>query len=134
MSLRLFYIDESHDSNLFCLSAISIRYVDWNECFDIVRKHRKELKDQDGVYLRKEIHANELVSGHGKYSDQVLGKHQRSRIFFSLLDLITHFPNVFVINVAIPKRGCKDPELVAWDRLVNRIERTLRAFDRRSSI
>ena len=128
MSVRFFYVDESYDSQLFCLSAISIRHAEWNACFDLVRDHREGLKRDFGIYLRKEIHANELVSGHGRYSVSVLGKYRRSQVFLGLLDLITRLPSVFVVNVAIPVRGYSDPELTAWDRLTNRMERTLRGF------
>ncbi len=66
MSVRFFYVDESYDNNKFCLSAISIRHTDWKDCFDLVKQHRQYLKDTYGVFLRKEIHAQELVRGGGR--------------------------------------------------------------------
>ena len=37
MSVRFFYVDESYDKQKFCLSALSIRYMDWKEDLAIKR-------------------------------------------------------------------------------------------------
>jgi hypothetical protein len=81
MPVRFFYVDESYDKTKYCLSAISIRHSVWSECFDMVREHRTNLKRDFGIYLRKEIHARDLVAGRGKISPNLIGKWQRSRIF-----------------------------------------------------
>ena len=57
MPVRFFYVDESYDKDRYCLSAISIRHSDWKECFDKVREHRVNLKNDHGVFLSKEMHA-----------------------------------------------------------------------------
>ncbi len=75
------------------------------------------------------MHSYEFVSGHGKYSPSILGKYQRSQIYYGLLDLVTQLPNVYVINIAIPVSGRSDPEMDAWDRLLNRIERTMKSVE-----
>ena len=66
MPVRFFYVDESYDTLKYCLSAVAIRHSDWQECFDMVREHRVNLKKDYGIYLRKEIHARELIKGRGK--------------------------------------------------------------------
>jgi len=129
MSVRLFYVDESHDDQKLCLSAISIRHGHWNDCFKLVREMRVELKTKYGLYLRKEIHAHELLAGRGNISTRVVGKWERSRIFFAMLQLVAKLPSVKVFNVCIDKKGTSDPQLLAWDRLINRIERTMRNFE-----
>jgi Protein of unknown function (DUF3800) len=131
MSVRLFYVDESYDANRFCLSAIGIRHVDWRDCFQRVRQHRTVLKQDYGIYLRKEIHAHEFVSGRGRISNTLVTKHDRSRIFEGLLNLVASLPNVMVINVCLDTTGRADTELAAWDRLLNRIERTLLEMERK---
>lgn len=131
MSARLFYVDESYDQQRFCLSAIGIRHVDWRDCFQRVRQHRAVLKQDHGIYLRKEIHAQEFVSGRGRISSGVISKHDRSRIFDGLLRLVASLPNVLVINICLETAGRKNPQLDAWDRLLNRIERTLLEMERR---
>jgi hypothetical protein len=131
MSVRLFYVDESYDATKFCLSAIGIRHVDWSDCFRRVRQHRSALKKDYGIYLRKEIHAQEFVSGRGRISPQTLTKYERTRIFEGLLNLVASLPNVMVINICLETSGRKNPQLDAWDRLLNRIERTLLEVERR---
>lgn len=125
MPMRLFYVDESYDQRKFCLSAIGIRHSDWRECFNRVRQHRQLLKQDFGIYLRKEIHAHEFVSGRGRISDKVVGKHERSRIFHQLLSTVSALPKVMIINVCLDVSGRTDPQLDAWNRLLNRIERTI---------
>lgn len=131
MSVRLFYVDESYDSTKFCLSAIGIRHADWRDCLERVRQYRAILKQDHGIYLRKEIHAQEFISGRGRISTSVVTKHERSRIFEGLLRLVASLPNVMVINVCLDTVDRKNPQLDAWDRLLNRIERTLLEMERR---
>jgi Protein of unknown function (DUF3800) len=130
MPVRFFYVDESYDKVKYCLSAITIRHSDWKECFDMVREHRVNLKKDYGIYLRKEIHARDLVAGRGKISDRVIGKWQRSRIFHGLLNLVASLPNVKLFNVCLNVANHADPQMVAWDRIINRIERTMLEFER----
>lgn len=131
MSVRLFYVDESYDQTTFRLSAIGIRHADWRECFQRVRQHRAVLKQDHGIYLRKEIHAQEFVSGRGHVSTDLVTKHERSRIFEGLLGLVASLPNVMVVNICLETAGRTNPQLDAWDRLLNRIERTLLELERR---
>jgi hypothetical protein len=131
MTVRLFYVDESYDPSKFCLSAIGIRHTEWRECFSRVREYRKQLKEDHGIFLRKEIHAHEFVSGRGRISDRIVGKHERSRIYGGLLRLVAQLPNVMLINVCLDIAGRKDPQLDAWDRLMNRIERSMRDMEER---
>jgi len=131
MTVRLFYVDESFDDRKFCLSAIGIRHTEWRECFARVRQHRTILKLDHGIFLRKEIHAHEFVSGRGRIADRVIGKHDRSRIFAGLLGLVAQLPNVMVINICLDVPGRKNVQLDAWDRLMNRIERSMVAFEER---
>jgi len=130
MPVRFFYVDESYDDLKYCLSAIAIRHTDWKECFDMVREHRVNLKKDYGVYLRKEIHARDLLSGRGQISPNIISKWQRSRIFLGLLNLIARWPHVIAFNVCLNTADHPDPQLTAWDRLINRVERTMLEFER----
>jgi hypothetical protein len=131
MSVRCFYIDESYDQQKFCLSAIAIRHDQWRDCFNRVQQHRRLLKQDHGVFIRKEIHAHELVGGRGQLADQIINKHTRSRIFYGLLRLVAELPGVMVFNICLDIKGRRDPQLDAWERLLNRIERTMLAFEQR---
>jgi len=131
MSVRFFYVDESYNQEKFCLSAIAVRHNRWRECFNRVHQHRRLLKKDRGIFIRKEIHAHELVAGRGRIADRVIGKHARSRIFHGLLRLVSEMPDVLLFNVCLEVVGRRDPQLDAWDRLLNRIERTLRAAEQK---
>lgn len=131
MGVRYFYVDESYDRQKFCLTALSIRHSDWRECFERVHQFRKELKAKHGLYIRKEIHASDFVSGRGQVADRVIGKHERAIIFHALLGLVASLPRVWLFNVCLDSPGRRDVELDAWERLLNRIERTTRAMDER---
>lgn len=130
MPVRFFYVDESFDSNKFCLSAISIRDRDWKDCFEQVKQHRRNLKNDFGIYVRKEIHARELVSGRGKLGPNTIAKWERSRIYNGILNLIASLPNVWVFNVCLDVQAGGDTQMKAWDRLINRIERTMLEHER----
>ena len=129
MTVRLFYVDESYDREKFCLSALGIRHTEWRECFLRVRQHRAILKQDYGIFLRKEIHAHDFVSGRGRIADRVVGKYDRVRIFEGLLRLLAQLPSVMLINVCLDSAGRKNVQLDAWDRLTNRIERTMLALE-----
>jgi hypothetical protein len=96
-----------------------------------VQQHRRLLKQDHGVFIRKEIHAHELVGGRGQLSDQIINKHTRSRIFHGLLRLVAELPGVTVFNICLDVKGRRDPQLDVWDRLLNRIERTMLAAEQR---
>ena len=125
MAVRFFYVDESYDAKKFCLSAISIRYNEWHESFKLVQEYRRALKAKYGIYIRKEIHARELISGRGKIANQMISKHDRTRIFYGLLQMIASLPHVWLFNICLDVNDYEDIQIKAWDRLLNRIERTM---------
>lgn len=131
MSVRYFYVDESFDSEKFCLSAIGIKHTHWHDCFRTVQEHRRNLKADHGIYLRKEIHARDFVAGRGQISPTIIGKHTRVRLYLGLLNLVAQLPEVMIVNVCLDAKGRRDPQLDAWDRLLNRIERTMLEFESR---
>jgi hypothetical protein len=130
MPVRFFYVDESYDKQKYCFSALAIRHSDWKESFDMVREHRVNLKKDHGIYLRKEIHARDLVKGRGKISPSVISKWQRSRILPGMLRLTASLPKVSLFNVCLDVADHADPQMVAWDRLLNRVERTMLEHER----
>jgi len=125
----LVYVDESYDDDVFCLSAMMMPATAWKDAFTMVKEHRAKLRESHSVLLRKEIHARDLVAGRGRLGPQDLGKWERSRIFQGLLELVARLPKVRLFNVVLQVRGDADPQLKAWDRLLNRIHRTLREYE-----
>lgn len=131
MPVRMFYVDESKDEMSFCLSAIAIWHADWKQCYDQIKEHRRRLKAEYGFLIRKEIHARDLVAGRGAICSkgEIITKWERSRIFLGLLKLVATLPRVKVFNVCLPTKGNPNVELKAWDRLLNRIETSMRKYE-----
>jgi hypothetical protein len=126
----LFYVDESYNDDVFCLSALMVPAGRWREVFRKVKEHRERLRREIGLPMRKEIHARDLVAGRGSLGPNEIGKWQRSRIYHGLLELVASLPKVRLFNIAIKVKGEVDPQLKAWDRLLNRIGRTLREWEK----
>lgn len=131
MPAMCFYVDESWDKGKFCLTAISIKYSDWHACLKLAQDHKKNLKRNYGLLYRREWHATDLVSGRGRIADKDISKYVRSRIFRGLLQLIAQMPGVMLFNICLDQIGKRDAETLAWDRLLNRIERSMAEFDAR---
>lgn len=132
MGTYLVYVDESYDDTVFCLSAMLLKATEWREAFTKIKDYRAQLKERYGIPLRKEIHARDLVAGRGRLTPDAttdMGKWERSRIFRGLLELVTTIPSARLFNIALLKAGETDPQLKAWDRLLNRVDRTLRAVE-----
>ena len=62
----------------------------WRSVFDTIHIFRRQIRDSDGIYIRKELHAWEFVSGRGNISDQVVIKWRRCEIFKEVLSLLTN--------------------------------------------
>lgn len=131
MPVWLTYVDESYDDSLFCLSAMLIRHTEWAECFRKIKAFRKEIKEEFEVPISYEIHSHEFVAGRGRPSKRIITKWERSRIFHRSLGLVASLPRVHLFNVCLEKRGRQHPQVDAWDRLTNRVERTMVEFERR---
>lgn len=129
----IYYVDESYDENRFCLTGLGLKIATWREAFDAVKEYRKQLKQTDGVLLRTELHARDLVSGRGSLGSRVVGKWRRSRIFYELLELIASLPDVHIFNICLEQSGRRDAQLDAWDRLLNRINRTCEERNRQEN-
>lgn len=129
-STWLYYIDESHDDDKFCLVALGLRIGKWREAFDAVKAYRGRLRQTDGIRTNVEIHARELVSGRGTLARDkngnriVISRHRRSQIYADHLRLIASLPSMHMFNICLDTKGRADPELDAWDRLFNRLQRT----------
>ena len=77
--------------------------------------------------MKVEFHATEFVSGRGRISNQTVGKHVRCQLFNQTLTEITKLPNVHLFNAV----ARKNDERRLYERLLNRINRTLLAWKSR---
>jgi Protein of unknown function (DUF3800) len=129
-STWIYYVDESHDNEKFALVALGLRAGAWRDAFELIKAHRSQLRESDGVRTDAEIHARDLVAGRGTLGRNrngerlEIGKRRRAQIYSDLLGLIATLPSMHIINICLDVKGRKDPELDAWDRLLNRMNRT----------
>jgi len=124
--MYIYYLDASADRNLYVLSALRITSERWREIFEQTKEFRRHLKDVYGVYIKKELHATDLIAGRGKYGPKPITKYARSQIFRETLGFIATLPDCEVLNVCIRVPGCPvDPYLRAFERMLNRIQANL---------
>jgi len=123
--MHLIYIDDSYDQDtkLTTFSALSVPETEWARTFGAIQTWRRELRDSDGIYVTKELHAWKFVSGRGNVGPRIITKHRRSQIFNSGLTLLSSIDGLRLFNAA--HRG----QSWAFERLVNRINRTMIAWN-----
>ena len=121
--MLIFYLDASADREKFILSAIRISSECWREAFEETKEFRHRLRDDYGIYVKKELHATDLVGGRREYAPEPITKYQRSQVFRETLEFIVTLPSVEILNVSIRVPGCPvDPYIRAFERMVNRIQ------------
>lgn len=126
--MHLIYMDDSRDEQLCVFSALAVPEDRWQDAFAQVRQFRRDLKKADGIYVYTEFHAWKFVSGRGKISDRVVPKGRRCQIFKEALQMVARLPDLRLFNAVFP---VKQDEL-AFERLLNRINRAMIAWDIRA--
>ncbi len=123
--MHIIYIDDSGDQNSHIFSALAIPATTWHRAFEQVRAFRRNLAKSDGIFVYREFHAWEFVSGRGRIADQIVTKSRRCQIFKEALQLVASLPGAALFNTHFP---VAEDEL-AFERLLNRINRTMQAWD-----
>jgi SAM-dependent methyltransferase len=123
--MYIYYLDESEDDKYgkVIFSALGIPSDSWNDVFKIIKHFRLYLNKKYRIRMAAELHAREFVAGRGKPGSKIVTKYQRAFIFkrnIRLLSFLKKF-NVECINV------CLDNYDDALDRIINRINRSLKA-------
>jgi len=119
--MYLAYVDDSRDDRIAVATALVLPVEKWNQAFADVRAWRRRLKASDGIYVYKEFHATDFVAGRGRIAPRPIGKYRRSQIFFEALDLVAGLPGASLFNCI----ANSDEEDLAYERVLNRINRTL---------
>lgn len=122
--MHLIYVDDSRDERLCVFSALAIPVAEWHLAFNRVKKFRQDLKHGYGIYIYKELHAWEFVSGRGRISDRIVTKGQRCAIFREALKMVAQLPGARCFNAVFPKTD--DEKAFEW--MLNRINRTMQAW------
>jgi len=126
--VHLIYVDDSHDEQIYVFSALAIPADEWRNAFANVRQFRRDLKKSDGIYVYKELHAWEFVSGRGQVADRVVAKGRRCQIFKDALQMVANLPGARLFNAVFPH----SQDERAFERLLNRVNRTMLAWDSRA--
>jgi hypothetical protein len=126
--MHLIYMDESADPGLHVFSALAIPADQWRAAFQHVRDFRRGLRKSDGIFVHKEFHAWEFVSGRGRLGDKIVPKGRRCQIFKDTLRLTAGLPGARLFNATSPVRLSDR----AFERLLNRINRTMESWDSRA--
>lgn len=125
--MHIVYIDESKDaaSRTYIFSAIIINTNAWTTVYESLLKFRRELKNSDGIYVRKELHAWKFTSGRGQLcpAPRFVSKARRCQIFREFMELAAELPGTILINSV-----CNDVQW-ALERLLNRINRTMQELN-----
>lgn len=119
--MHFVYIDDSGDEKVRCYSALILHETVWKEAQARIRQHRRELKRTDGMFVTKELHATEFVSGRGRVGLQIVPKGRRCQVFKETLSLVAGLPNIYMHSAI----GSRSNDRLLFERLINRINRTM---------
>ena len=137
--MRLYYIDESVGPTCYVRSALGVDAERWNDLFADIQEWRRELREGYGIPPDRELHACDLLAGRGMLvrnggANERLAASQGAEVFMDGLrrieDAASSIGGVEVINVCIRKPDVKAYEQVSLDRLLNRINASVKAAGR----
>ncbi len=122
--MHLIYMDDSRDDKLCVFSALAIPVDQWRAAFQQVKQWRRGLKRSHGIFVYKELHAWKFVSGRGRPGERIVTKGERAAIFREGIKTVATLPGARLFNAVLPNKQ----ETRAFERLLNRINRTLQSW------
>ena len=135
--MRLYYIDESEGPRYYVRSALGVDAERWNDLSRDIHAWRLELGEQYGIPLERELHACDLLAGRGLLAgggSERLTPRQGAEVFLGGLrrieDAAKSIGGVEVINICLRKPDGKRHEQVSLDRLLNRINTSVKSAGR----
>ena len=137
--MRLYYIDESEGPTCYVRSALGVDAERWNDLFADIQEWTRELQKRYGIPPDRELHACDLLAGRGMLArnggtNERLAPSQGAEVFMDGLrrieDAASSIGGVEGINVCIRKPDVKAYEQVSLDRLLNRINASVKAAGR----
>src|SRR5579872_2232585 len=128
--MHLAYIDDSRDPKYCVFTCVLIPETHWHAHLKKIKEYRRGLRESDGIFVSKEFHATDFVGGRGRIAQKEVTKWRRSRIFMEVLQLAATMEEIRIINICLPNN--REAEQKAFDRLLNRINRTMKAMASRA--
>ena len=105
-------------------SAIAVPSVAWRDVFDALKGWRRQINESDGIFVTKELHATDFLAGRGRLGPHDVTKHRRSQIFFGAFKMLNRTEGIRIFST------CRtDHPDWAFERLLNRINRTMETWD-----
>ena len=126
--MHFVYIDDSTERPTHIFSALLVPIKQWNDVFAAVKSWRVRLREKDGISLHYELHAQKFVSGRGTAGAlETISRHRRAQIFHSAFLLGASLAPLGVRSI----NTCRTDDLQdrTFERLLNRINRTMQAWD-----
>lgn len=113
--MDIFYVDESHDSTLYAVTAIAIPFlrkvadawsIVWPDYLQAAQAWRRRISKELHIPLNKELHGTKLVSGRGNflYGNRQFTRSQAVEVYESILEWINFIPDASIMTV-IGRRG-----------------------------
>lgn len=113
--LDIFYIDESHDTKLYAVTAVTVPFlrqregawhIVWPEYFEAAKAWRGRLRDRFKIPLGKELHGVKLGRGRGayKYGQHQFGPEESVSVYKGILSEINFLPDASIFTV-VGQRG-----------------------------
>lgn len=142
----LAYVDETGDtgslsksgsSACYSLGCVLVNHDKWADTYDGVVGFRRLLRDRLSVNVRAEIKANYLIRSSGPLRKLSLSPQDRRWIYREHLRLLHPLgAEVFGIVVDKAKAGVSGDDCfhMAWETLIQRLERTMRARNSKITI
>ena len=137
--MRLYYIDESEGPRRYVRTALGVDAERWNDLFGDIYQWRRELQERYAIPPDRELHACDLLAGRGLLarnagaSERLLPR-QGAEVFLDGLrrmeDAAIRIGGIEVINVCLRKPDVRAYEKVSLDRLLNRINSSVKAAGR----
>jgi len=115
--MHFIYMDDSGDERVRAYAALAIADVDWKDALARVKVYRRTLKKRHGIYVTKEFHATDFVSGRGNIAPTAIGKNLRCQIFRDTLKMTAGIRGIRLFNAIAPN----GQESLIFERLMNRI-------------
>ena len=123
--MHICYMDDSGEDDIRAFSLLSVAANEWKQCFAAIKEYRRKLRDSDGIFVARELHATKFLSGHGRFSPNRIALHRRCEIYRESLSAVCKLPGVRLFN-AIGKR---QNESRLFERLLNRLNRAMTEWD-----
>lgn len=134
--MYLVYVDETGDTGLenspthfYCLTTLLIHEDHWQEHFNRIKEMRLGLRARHSVKLNEELHATDIVSGHGISYKYRLNQEQRLDIFAQTIQCISMLEGAKMFSVCICKDSLtrRDFDVLgfAWTLLSTRVHYTV---------